>query len=125
MVDNVAVISDFIEAWSRLDADELANYFTEDGVYYNMPIAPVEGRDNVRDFIQGFIANWTQTQWEVLNIVGQGDTVIAERMDRTKIGEVDVNLPCCGVFEMRDGKIAVWRDYFDMATYTKPLESKT
>lgn len=122
MADNVAVISDFIEAWSRLDADELASYFAEDGVYYNMPIAPVEGRENVRDFIQGFIANWTQTQWDVLNIVGQGDTVIAERMDRTKVGEVDVNLPCCGVFEMRDGKIAVWRDYFDMATYVKPFE---
>jgi len=22
---------------------------------------------------------------------------------------------------MRDGKIKVWRDYFDMNTYTKPL----
>jgi limonene-1,2-epoxide hydrolase len=23
-----------------------------------------------------------------------------------------------GVFEVRDGKIAVWRDYFDLATVT-------
>jgi limonene-1,2-epoxide hydrolase len=24
-----------------------------------------------------------------------------------------------GVFELRDGKIAAWRDYFDMATWTR------
>ena len=37
-------------------------------------------------------------------------------------GSKKVDLPCCGVFEMANGKIKVWRDYFDMATYTKPLQ---
>ena len=32
-----------------------------------------------------------------------------------------VDLPCCGVFEMQDGKIKVWRDYFDMGTYVQAL----
>lgn len=50
-----------------------------------------------------------------------GPVVVAERMDRTKVGEKSVDLPCCGVFEMHDGKIKVWRDYFDMATYTRAL----
>jgi limonene-1,2-epoxide hydrolase len=26
-----------------------------------------------------------------------------------------------GVFEMHNGKIRVWRDYFDLATYTKAI----
>jgi limonene-1,2-epoxide hydrolase len=30
-------------------------------------------------------------------------------------------LPVAGVFEVRDGKIAAWRDYFDLATFTKQL----
>ena len=38
-----------------------------------------------------------------------------------RVSEVKVDLPCCGVFEMEDGKIRVWRDYFDMATFTKPF----
>jgi limonene-1,2-epoxide hydrolase len=121
MTDNVTVIRDFIAAWSRLDPDELVSYFTEDGTYHNMPIDPVSGRDNVKAFIAGFLKDWTQTDWEVLNIVGAGDVVIAERVDRTKVGDVAVDLPCCGVFEMEGGKIRVWRDYFDMATYMKPF----
>lgn len=121
MTDNVAIVRDFIAAWSRLDADELASYFTLDGTYFNMPIDPVSGRDNVKAFIAGFLKDWTQTDWDVLNIVGAGDVVIAERLDRTKVGEIAVDLPCCGVFEMEGGKIKVWRDYFDMATYMKPF----
>ena len=65
---------------------------------------------------------WTSTQWDVLNLISRGDVVIAERLDRTMVGETAVDLPCCGVFEMQDGKIKVWRDYFDLATYTRPLQ---
>lgn len=121
MTDNIAIIRDFIAAWSRLDAKELTGYFTEDGIYHNMPAAPVSGPAALEQFIGGFIANWTQTDWDILTIMGEGDTVIAERLDRTKVGDIAIDLPCCGVFEMKDGKIAVWRDYFDMATYTRAL----
>jgi len=116
---NADIIRDFIAAWPRLDADELAGYFTEDGTDYNMPTAPVSGRDNVRKFIKGFISSWTATDWEILNLVADGDVVVAERVDRTRLGAKSVDLPCCGVFGMKDGKIRVWRDYFDLGTYMK------
>jgi limonene-1,2-epoxide hydrolase len=84
-----------------------------------MPIAPVAGRAQIETFIARFIAPWTATEWDVLNLIAKGDVVIAERLDRTRIGEKDVHLPCCGVFQMENGKIKVWRDYFDMATYAR------
>lgn len=118
---NLATITDFVAAWSRLDPDELASYFTDDGCYHNMPVGPVVGRDNVRAMIVAFTADWTATQWDLLNIVGDGDIVIAERLDRTTAGSTTVDLPCTGVFEMENGKIKVWRDYFDMATYTAAM----
>jgi limonene-1,2-epoxide hydrolase len=121
MPDNVQIIKDFIAAWSNLQADELVDYFAEDGIYHNMPAQPVQGRENLTKFIGGFLASWTKTTWDTLNILGAGDVVIAERLDRTEVGEIKVDLPCCGVFEMEDGKIKVWRDYFDMATFTKPF----
>ncbi len=119
--DNVAIITEFVAAWSRLDADELAGYFTKDGCYHNIPVGPVAGRDNVRDMIAAFTADWTATQWDVLNIVGSGDVVIAERLDRTQAGDKSVDLPCTGVFEMENGRIRVWRDYFDMATFVNAM----
>jgi len=121
MSDNAQIIRNFIGAWSRLDVEELLDYFTEDGTYYNMPLEPVSGRDNVRQLITGFLSSWTATEWEILNLLADGDVVIAERVDKTKAGDKAVDLPCTGVFEMRDGKIAVWRDYFDMGTYARAM----
>ena len=43
------------------------------------------------------------------------------RLDRTQAGDKTVDLPCTGVFEMEDGKIKVWRDYFDLGTYVKGM----
>jgi len=121
MSDNVQTIKAFIAAWSNLDVDELVGYFCEDGIYYNMPAQPVQGHEKLKLFIEGFIAKWTKTTWETLNIIGEGNVVIVERLDRTEVGDIKVDLPCCGVFEIEEGKIKIWRDYFDMGTYTKPF----
>jgi len=121
MDDNESIVRQFIADWSSLDPDKLVAYFTEDGVYHNMPAKPVAGRENLRRFIAVFLADWERTDWDILNLIGRGDVVVAERLDRTVAGGKPVDLPCCGVFEMRDGKIAVWRDYFDMATYTRAV----
>jgi limonene-1,2-epoxide hydrolase len=114
-------IREFIDAWPRLDPDELAGWFTEDGVYHNMPSGPVQGRETIRGFIAGFIRPWAETRWEVVSLVADGDTVIAERIDRIRVAEKWIELPCCGVFQLRDGRIALWKDYFDLPTYTRAL----
>jgi len=45
-----------------------------------------------------------------------------ERVDRFKIGDKLVAIPVTGVFEVRAGKIAAWRDYFDLATWQNQLK---
>ena len=122
MATNSEIVEEFVKAWSNLDAKELASYFTEDGTYHNIPAQPVSGRDNVEQFIRGFLATWTETVWDIVSIGESGDTVYCERVDRTKTTAGDVDLPCCGVFEMRDGRIHVWRDYFDMGTFINAMK---
>ena len=100
MSENERIIRDFIAAWSRLDATELVGYFTADGVYYNMPAEPVSGKDNLLKFIAGFIANWSRTDWDILNLLANDDIVMVERLDRTRIGDKSVDLPCFGIFEI-------------------------
>lgn len=121
MKDNETVIRRFIADWSSLDPDRLVAYFTEDGVYHNMPMKPVAGHTALRAFISGFMRDWERTDWEIVNLLSRGDLVMAERIDRTVAGGRPVELPCVAVFEMRKGRIAVWRDYFDMATYTRTV----
>ena len=122
MSSNSELIKKFCEAWSRLDPVELAAFFTEDGIYHNMPAGPIQGREEVENFIRGFAGSWTRTEWEILNLAESGDIVIAERLDRTQAGDKSVDLPCTGVFTIRDGKIASWRDYFDLGTYMRAMQ---
>jgi limonene-1,2-epoxide hydrolase len=122
MSSNADIIRRFVADWSKLDPELLVDYFTADGTYHNMPTSPVSGRDNLRKLIGGFLKTWSATTWDIVHLVAEGDVVVAERVDRTRVGEKRVDLPCCGVFEMKDGKIKVWRDYFDMGTYLKALQ---
>ena len=116
---NVTVIRDFVQAWSRLDVDELVSFFTSDGVWHNMPLEPIAGEDKLRQTIAGTIRNWSDVEWDLTHITSNGDVVMAERVDKMTIDGKAVVLPCAGVFELRDGKIAVWRDYFDLASFSR------
>ena len=68
-------------AWSALNAEQLVEYFSEDGIYHNMPAQPVQGHEKLKVFIEGFIGPWTKTTWDILNIIGDGDLVVVERID--------------------------------------------
>lgn len=115
------LVTDFCAAWTRHDADELAEYFASDAVYHNMPSAPVTGRDAIRASVARFAGPWQEVEFRLLGIASSGSTVFTERLDviRTATGAVD--LPVAGVFEVHDGLITHWRDYFDLETFRKGL----
>ncbi len=113
------LVTEFCARWADPDPAQLAEYFTEDGIYHNMPMPPSQGRAAIQEFIAGFTAMCDGIDFVVHRQVADGDLVFNERTDimRLKNGN-RVELPVTGVFEIRDGKIAAWRDYFDMATVT-------
>ena len=47
--------------------------------------------------------------------------VMNERTDRFLVNGNWIELPVAGVFELRDGRIALWRDYFDLETIMKQM----
>ena len=100
--------------------EQLMTYFTDDAVYHNMPGSPNVGREAVAKGL-GYTQRLTSAGWVILHQAVTGDVVINERLDRFKVGEQVVELPVCGVFELREGKIAAWRDYFDLAAFQKML----
>jgi limonene-1,2-epoxide hydrolase len=113
------LITEFCAKWATPDPKELAGYFTEDAVYHNIPMEPVKGRDAIEQFIAGFVAGFDGIDFQVHRQVSDGDLVMNERTDvmRRKGGE-PIPLPVTGVFEIENGRIKAWRDYFDMATIT-------
>lgn len=117
----IKLVEDFVEAFNNRDVDAIMGFFTEDAIYHNMPMAPAQGTKAVRALIDGFVNPAEKIDWEMLNISQAGSTVLTERIDRFVLGGKEVALPVMGAFDIRDGKISAWRDYFDLATWTKQM----
>jgi limonene-1,2-epoxide hydrolase len=115
--DPNTLVTEFCEAWVRMDPDELAGYFTDDGVYHNIPMAPMEGKQAIRDGLAGMKAMISSIKFEIHRQVASGDVVMNERTDHIQMGDNNIALPVVGVFEIANGKIKAWRDYFDMAQF--------
>ena len=116
--DNIDLVRRFCAAWATLDIPKMMDFFTDDAVYHNMPIQPIQGKDAIKSVIEQVVAPFERTDWEITHIVASGDVVLTERIDRFIGPEKTVELPVMGIFEIREGKIAAWRDYFDLATWT-------
>jgi len=113
----IDIVRRFCAAWSSINVDELAEYFTDDAVYHNIPIAPVTGRDMIKSTIAGFTGGVEKVEFRLRNIVADGPIVLTERVDVFVLPSGTIELPVMGTFEVRDGKIAAWRDYFDMKQF--------
>lgn len=111
------VIRQFCAAFARRDVDELCAFFAPDAVYHNIPMAPAEGIDAIRSSLQLFVPGSPYVEFEITNIASDGVVVFTERVDRMEFGGQAVELPVAGVFEVEDGRIKAWRDYFDVQMF--------
>ena len=122
-MDNAEIVRNFCAEWDAPapDGERLAAYFTEDAFYHNIPMEPITGRANIVAALTGMGGAMVSKGWDVLALAAEGDTVMTERIDKFDAGGNAVALPVMGVFELRDGRIASWRDYFDLATFQKQM----
>src|SRR5437016_9942275 len=118
---NLETVGRFCEAFSRRDPEEVLAFFTEDAVYHNMPLPPVQGKAGIKTVLDMFLKLAEAVEVIVLKIAeGDDGPVLTERVDNFSLGGKNVELPVMGVFELTDGKISAWRDYFDMAAWAGP-----
>ena len=101
---------------------ELVEYFTDDAVYHNIPVEPAVGREAILGLLNMFLTPTEGVEFRVLNIVANGNTVLTERVDVFRLPNGVIELPVMGTFEVRAGKIAAWRDYFDLNQYMSQLQ---
>jgi len=110
------IVTAFLEAMGRKDYDAGLKYVADDCEYENLPMGKAIGPAGVRAVLEPFFAPLLENDLQILRQAAQGDVVFLERLDRHRLPDRWVELPVTGVFEVRGGKIAVWREYFDLAT---------
>ena len=124
MTDNERIVTDLCHAFDRMDADELIDYFAPDALYHNIPLPPLRGRQEIYESLKGLPHRFKQIRTEILHQVSSGNLVMNERIDYFTFEDRQVALPIVGVFELEQGKIKAWRDYFDLGTMQRGSEAR-
>jgi len=87
--------------------------------------APVTGREAIANTIDSFIRpgppGIESIEFRVINIAANGPVVMTERVDVFRLSDKSFELQVMGTFEVTDGKINAWRDYFDANQFTSRM----
>jgi limonene-1,2-epoxide hydrolase len=107
----------FMKAMEALDYDTGLKYVAANCEYTNPPpLGTVHGPAGIRAVLEPFFSPTLENDFRVLRAVTNGPVVMLERLDRHRLADKWVELPVTGVFEIHDGLITYWRDYFDVTT---------
>ncbi|MFG2357007.1 nuclear transport factor 2 family protein [Streptomyces sp. NPDC048521] len=110
--DNDSLVRDFVNTFNSKDAAALGPYLADDVVFHNYGDSPVEGRDAVVALWRGVFANFERVEFETVHQAVNGDVVIAEQIHGLSLpGGKLAPVMNMAVYELRDGRIAAWRDY--------------
>lgn len=114
--DPLVVVQRMLEAFEAMDLDRALTYIAPDAEYTNIPRGTVRGHAGVRSVLEPFFAPVRENKFIIIRKAVTGDTVFIERLDRHRLDHGWRELPVNSVFEVHDGVVTVWREYFDAAT---------
>ena len=124
--DNITTVKEFFRAWGRSSGDiygAMRHYLLPDAVWENIGMSKTTGPEETIAFLEKYLsgAKLATFDAEILHIAGEGNVVFVERIDRAVKLDGSIRpapfVRVVAVFEVKDGKIAAWRDYFDTAPH--------
>ncbi len=117
----------FIDAFygQHIDIDAATALMADDFVWQlHVPLSPVVvGRDAARAELEkhNSLSTGMVEGSEIRTIVSDGDTVVVERVDVNTMNDVAVSFNVTAIFEVRDGAITHWREYWDTSHVARQL----
>jgi limonene-1,2-epoxide hydrolase len=119
--DSAAVVENFLNSLAAEDFDTIDTLLADDLVWQNVGLPAIRGGARVRKMLRGAEG---RVGFEVKfhRNVADGGTVLNERTDAMIFGPLRLQFWICGVFEVNDdGRITLWRDYFDFYDFGKAI----
>jgi len=108
------VVERFLELLRLGDVDGAVELLAVDVEYKNVGLPTVRGRERVRRLFRATLGRpGAGFEVYVHAISADGGTVLTERTDVLELGRLRVQFWVCGRFDVHDGLIVLWRDYFD------------
>ncbi|RVW02859.1 limonene-1,2-epoxide hydrolase family protein [Rhodococcus xishaensis] len=106
------VVEELFAALSDLDVDRAVEHLAPDIVWQNTGLPTLRGRRSVVRALR--FANRPGLRFDAVmhHVLGDGNIVLVDRTDTLQVGPVRSTFWVRGTFELRDGRITVWRDRF-------------
>lgn len=102
-----------IAAWATNDVDEVMSHFAEDATFDIGPDWPkVSGREAIYDLMKVFFERGKVVDLKIRHLAVDGDVVLMERFDHWIMEGTPLMWPVMGAYQVRDGKVVAWREYF-------------
>ncbi|CAO5183907.1 limonene-1,2-epoxide hydrolase [Frankia sp. AiPs1] len=112
------IVAAFSEAMYSRDWDRARTFFGPDSVYWDVPTGPTvaaKGPQNIIDRATSVLDALVFYGNDHIRTVAAGDTVMTEHQEIWRFaGGEEIVLPCVSVQVVRDGVIAIWKDYWDL-----------
>jgi limonene-1,2-epoxide hydrolase len=114
-------VTAFIGHWNSGDMEAMYAMCSEGVTWHNIPMEAIHGKSAMREAVAGFMAGVDACEWEIHAIAANGNIVLTERTDAFTLKDGRrAAIRVMGTFELDEGGlIAAWRDYFDMAEFTR------
>jgi limonene-1,2-epoxide hydrolase len=117
----IQVVESFLHALEVKDLERATALLADDVVYQNVPLPADRGKAAVVRTLKSFQRFVTSFEVRMRNIAERDGVVLTERVDVLSGPFVYLDIWVCGTFEVKGGKITLWRDYFDLAECTGKL----
>ena len=115
------VVLNFLQAIEEHDHELIAALLAPDLRYTNVSLPTIKGGKQVSDLFKRIMVKGLEVKLHVHELACSGNTVMTERTDVFKLGPFHMQFWVFGNFHVENGRITLWRDYFDWLNITKGL----
>ncbi|OBG72424.1 limonene-1,2-epoxide hydrolase [Mycobacterium sp. E2462] len=109
---NTRTVEGFLTALQDADFDAASTALDDNLVYQNVGLPTIHGRHRAMKLFRQMDGR-AAFEVKIHRIAADGAAVLTERTDALIFGPLRLQFWVCGVFEVHDGRITLWRDYFD------------
>jgi limonene-1,2-epoxide hydrolase len=117
MTEKLQTIQAVMQANVNQDDEKFLGFLTDDIEYhYHVGSRPLIGKEWVQKFLNKYREITADVKWRIDRHAETENELFVEGYEEyldTRTNEIIAH-PYMGIFEFRDGKIAKWRDYFEM-----------
>lgn len=117
-IDPATVVTNFLDALASNDTETAVGLVADDLIYENVSLPTIRGKQRFANGARTMVKRKVGFDVRIHRIAASGTTVLTERTDALFYGRFRSQFWVCGVFEVHDGKITLWRDYFDWGGIT-------